>query len=74
MTGPKAERQATPQQSVPAELRDALAGDAAARRHWAQLPPSHRREYVEWVGGAKKEDTRRERAARALEMLVDRKG
>jgi hypothetical protein len=59
---------------VPPELHDALAGNSAARRQWARLPPSHRREYVEWVTGAKKEDTRRQRAARALEMIVDEKG
>jgi uncharacterized protein YdeI (YjbR/CyaY-like superfamily) len=54
---------------LPAELRQALAADPAGRAAYERLPPSHRREYARWVAEAKKELTRRRRAARALEML-----
>jgi uncharacterized protein YdeI (YjbR/CyaY-like superfamily) len=71
MPGPDADRL---HDLVPPELHDALATDAAARRSWARLPQSHRREYVQWVAGGQREDTRRQRAARALEMLSEKKG
>jgi uncharacterized protein YdeI (YjbR/CyaY-like superfamily) len=54
---------------LPAELRQALAADPAGRAAYERLPPSHRLEYARWVAEAKKELTRRRRAARALEML-----
>jgi uncharacterized protein YdeI (YjbR/CyaY-like superfamily) len=57
------------EQPVPSELVNALAADDAARAAFETLPPSHRREYENWVDEAKKPETRERRAAQAVERL-----
>jgi len=54
---------------VPAALRVALDGDADVRARFEALSFSHRREYAQWVGEAKREQTRVRRAAKAVDML-----
>jgi len=54
---------------VPADLRRALAKNAAARKAFESLSYSHKREHAQWVAGAKKEETRARRVARVIEML-----
>jgi hypothetical protein len=55
--------------SVPAELAGALAADPAAGAAFERLSFSHRREYAEWVAGAKRAETRARRAAQTIERL-----
>lgn len=55
---------------VPSELAQALARAAAARTRFQSLSYTHRREFAEWVAGAKKQETRDGRAARAIEMIL----
>jgi hypothetical protein len=55
---------------VPSELAQALAADAPARARFQSLSYTHRREFAEWVAGAKKQETRDRRAARAIEMIL----
>ncbi|MEI2732444.1 MAG: YdeI/OmpD-associated family protein [Dermatophilaceae bacterium] len=57
--------------TVPLELAEALAGSPAAAAAYEALSYSHRREYAAWVDGAKREPTRRERAAKTLARLLD---
>ena len=40
--------------ATPEELQSALAKDPAAKSAFEALPPSHRKEYADWVAGAKK--------------------
>jgi Bacteriocin-protection, YdeI or OmpD-Associated/Domain of unknown function (DUF1905) len=47
---------------IPGELAEALATDPEVRSRFDGLAPSHRREYAEFVGAAKREETRRRRA------------
>jgi hypothetical protein len=54
---------------VPPELRGALRDHAKARRHFEKLSYSHQREYAMWISEAKKPETRKRRAAKAVEML-----
>ena len=54
--------------SVPPELASALA-EAALRDTFDALSFTHRREYVEWIEEAKRDDTRARRLARVVEML-----
>ena len=54
---------------VPEELERALAGDQAASAIFEALAPSHRKEYAEWISGAKKPENKAARAAKALELL-----
>jgi uncharacterized protein YdeI (YjbR/CyaY-like superfamily) len=55
----------------PADLAAAIAGDPAARAAFDGLSFTHQREYVEWVTGAKRPETRRRRVQQAVVMLRD---
>jgi bifunctional DNA-binding transcriptional regulator/antitoxin component of YhaV-PrlF toxin-antitoxin module len=57
--------------TVPAELEAVLAGDPELRAAFDALAFTHRREYAEWVGQAKRQQTRDARAAKAAQMLRD---
>ncbi|HEU4349700.1 MAG TPA: YdeI/OmpD-associated family protein [Actinoplanes sp.] len=54
---------------VPEDLVAALAADPAAAAAFERLSFSHRREYVEWITGAKRPDTRTRRVAQTLDRL-----
>jgi hypothetical protein len=54
---------------VPPELAAALTAEPDAQAAFDRLSYTHRREYVEWVSGAKREETRRARLERAVAML-----
>jgi len=57
----------------PPELVQALRKHPAARKTWEGFAPSHRREYVEWLTEAKRDDTRARRLATTLEWLAEGK-
>lgn len=59
--------------SVPADLAAALRANRAAARTFADFPPSHRREYVEWITDAKRPETRTRRLATTLAWLAEGK-
>ncbi|MCJ7530452.1 MAG: YdeI/OmpD-associated family protein [Anaerolineales bacterium] len=54
---------------VPADLHEALKSSPEAEAFFQKLPYAHQREYVRWIEQAKHEQTRRDRIARAVEML-----
>jgi len=56
--------------NVPADLRVALAKSVRAKKNFDAFPPSHKREYVEWITEAKREETRRKRIATAVEWMA----
>jgi hypothetical protein len=58
--------------AVPPELAAALGAEPGLRAFFDDLSYTHRREYAEWVAEAKREETRERRAAKALELLLDR--
>jgi uncharacterized protein YdeI (YjbR/CyaY-like superfamily) len=58
---------------VPQDFAAALRDSAAAKATFEGLAPSHRREYLEWITEAKREDTRGKRIATALEWLAEGK-
>jgi uncharacterized protein YdeI (YjbR/CyaY-like superfamily) len=58
---------------VPAELKAALARNKAATKAFEALSWSHRKEFADWVGTAKKPETRLERAAKAIPFVLARK-
>jgi len=55
---------------VPADLRVALAKSAKARKTFDEFAPSHRREYLEWITEAKRDETRKKRIAQTVEWLA----
>lgn len=59
--------------TVPADLRKALATNGKARETFQGFPPCARRDYVEWLGEAKREDTRARRLRTTLEWLAQGK-
>ena len=56
--------------TTPADLAKALSRRAAARRVWDDLPPSHRKAYVDWIVEAKTPETRTARVVKAIEKLA----
>lgn len=55
--------------AVPAEFEQCLKKDEETWGRWEKLPPSHKREYVEWISDAKQDETRKHRIAQALERI-----
>jgi hypothetical protein len=51
------------------EFLAALAKAPNARKAFEAFPPSHKREYIEWIDGAKRQETRARRIAQAIEQL-----
>lgn len=58
---------------VPADLQAALKRAKAAREAFESFSPSHRKEYVQWITEAKRDETRQRRIQQAIEMLSEGK-
>lgn len=58
---------------TPDDLRAALAKNKKAKATFDAFPPSHRRDYIEWITGAKAEETRQRRLQQALEWMAEGK-
>lgn len=74
-TGQRGARQAAPKPElpVPQDFAAALRESLTAKATFAGLAPSHRREYLEWITEAKRDETRAKRIATALEWLGEGK-
>ena len=59
---------------VPADFAAALLRNRKAAAAFQAFSPSHRREYVEWIVEAKRDETRRRRIATAIEWIAEGKG
>lgn len=69
---PGLERKPVPA-TAPADLAAALKKNAKARATFDGFSPSHKREYIEWIVEAKREETRQRRLGQAIEMLTEGK-
>ena len=69
----KANRKPKPPLPVPDYLAAALKKSKKAAATFEGLSPSHRREYIEWITGAKAEATRLRRLKTAIEWLAQGK-
>lgn len=58
---------------MPKDLAAALAKDAKAKAAFAAFSPSHKREYIEWIEGAKREETRRTRIEKCVTQCAEKK-
>lgn len=58
---------------VPDDLAAALKKNRKAAAAFETFPPSHRREYVEWIVGAKRDETRQRRVATAVSQIAEGK-
>ena len=66
----RGERARRPAPRAPADLRAALASNARARTTFLGLSRSGRREYVQWLTGAKRAETRARRLEQAIVWLA----
>ncbi|MFT4115049.1 YdeI/OmpD-associated family protein [Silvibacterium sp.] len=71
---PAVKRVPKPELPVPEFLIAALKKHKKAGERFAAMPPSHRREYIEWLNEAKTEPTREKRLATAIEWIAEGKG
>ncbi|TWR29015.1 hypothetical protein FPZ43_12190 [Mucilaginibacter pallidiroseus] len=55
---------------LPADAMEALAGHPTALGHFDKLAYSHKKEYAVWILSAKQEQTRQNRIAKMVEMLL----
>jgi uncharacterized protein YdeI (YjbR/CyaY-like superfamily) len=69
---PAAERSTTV--DIPGDLLEALKKNKNAVSHFEKFPPSHRREYIQWITEAKTEPTRVKRINTAVEWISEGKG
>jgi uncharacterized protein YdeI (YjbR/CyaY-like superfamily) len=59
---------------APAYMRAAIGKNKKAAAAWKAFSPSHQREYVEWITGAKSEETRARRLETAVAWIGEGKG
>jgi uncharacterized protein YdeI (YjbR/CyaY-like superfamily) len=73
--GIKPPRKATDDRSrsvrAPADLLAALRNSPEARAAYEEMSPSHKREYIEWITEAKRDETRKRRVAQAVEWIAE---
>lgn len=70
---PKVAPVAAPPEELPDFVRTALQKNKKAWATFEAFAPSHRREYLEWITEAKREETRSKRLAQAIEWLAEGK-
>jgi hypothetical protein len=58
---------------VPEDLAAALRKNRGALAHFTAMSASHRREYIEWLVDAKRDETRRKRLSTAIEWIGEGK-
>ena len=62
-----------PPLATPADLSAALKKNRKALATFEGFSPTNRREYVEWISEAKREETRTKRLVQAIEWLAEGK-
>jgi len=55
---------------MPADLARAIKSSPKAAAFFESIPPSAKREFIEWVTGAKRPETRAKRLAESVKMLA----
>jgi uncharacterized protein YdeI (YjbR/CyaY-like superfamily) len=58
---------------TPDDLATALERNAKARATFEGFPPSQRRDYIEWITEAKRDETRKRRLEQTIEWLSEGK-
>jgi uncharacterized protein YdeI (YjbR/CyaY-like superfamily) len=73
VTRPRAVAARKPPPRIPAALKQALGANRRAAATFEKLPPSHKRDYIEWITEAKTAPTRERRLATTLQWLEEGK-
>ena len=58
---------------MPADLAGALQKNKKAKTAFDAFSPSHKREYVEWITEAKRDETRQKRIQTAIQWISEGK-
>ena len=58
---------------MPADLKSALLKNAEGRKTFEEFSYSHKKEYVQWITDAKRDETRQKRLKTAIEWLAQGK-
>ena len=67
-------RKPKPEAKVPPGLAAALKKNRKAAMHFESFSPSRRREYIEWIVDARRDETKAKRVAQAVEWIAEGKG
>jgi hypothetical protein len=59
-----------PEARIPPDLRKALAAAPKAKALWSEITPAARRDWIDWITSAKREETRARRVGAACDMLA----
>jgi len=70
---PAPKRAPRPDVDVPDDFMAALKKNRQALTAFERFPPSHRREYVQWISDAKREETRQRRLETAIAQIAEGK-
>ena len=70
---PRAKTAPKPPLKTPAAFATALKKNRKAQANFDAFPPSHKREYIEWITDAKQEATRERRIDTAVEWIAEGK-
>ena len=62
-----------PEPRVPADLKKALAASPKAREVWSDITPIARRDWIQWIVSAKRDETRARRIDSMCDMLASGK-
>jgi len=60
-----------PEPTLPSDLKQALAANAAAKATWADITTVARRDWIHWISSGKKAETRVKRIAVACDKLAN---
>jgi uncharacterized protein YdeI (YjbR/CyaY-like superfamily) len=71
--GKRSARKPKPALRAPTDLAAALKADATMRTHWEAFTPGKRRDYIEWIVGAKQPATRARRLATTIAWVREGK-
>lgn len=70
---PRPRKPPRPMPEIPSDLAQAIAANGDAAPRFEGFPPSHRRDYIEWIVEAKRPETRARRIAQAVEQIAEGK-
>lgn len=59
--------------SIPEDLSAALKKNKKALAQFEQFPPSHQKEYIQWIEEAKRDETRKKRIEQTVEWVAEKK-
>jgi len=73
ITVPRSTKKPRPKLATPADLKAALQKNATARKTFENFSPSCKREYIEWITTAKRDETRQNRLKTAVQWMSEGK-